>query len=239
MRAIYDTIYKDLLEKILDGTYPYQEFIPPESELVKTYDCSHNTVRRALALLAQRGYVQPINGRGVRVIWGPHERADFSVGGIETFKEAATRNFSTFETRIPVFEQLECNQALSEESGFAVGTPLTYMERVRVIEGQAQILDRNFFSAELLPGLTPEIATNSVFEYIEKDLGMRVATSKRIITAERATRTDFDYLDLGDFDFVCVITSQTYNSDGLLFEYTQSRHRPDCFAFRTVAQREA
>ncbi len=238
MKAIYDSIYRDLLDKIESGAYPYQSFIPSENTLVKTYDCSHNTVRRALALLAQKGYVQPINGRGVRVIHLPHDRARFMVGGIETFKEAAGRSGLASRTQIRTFELVSCDDALAQSSGFEAGSPLIHIDRVRVINGMAQILDHNYFLEELLPGLTPQIAERSIFEYIEGTLGVRVTTSKRTITAEKATADDIEALDLGSFDFVAVMTNHTFNSDGRMFEYTVSRHRPDCFSFSTIALRE-
>ena len=34
------------------------------------------------------------------------------------------------------------------------------------------------------------------------------------------------------------VSSQTYNSDGIMFEYTQSRHRPDYFRFQDNAVRK-
>ncbi|MEE1110504.1 MAG: GntR family transcriptional regulator, partial [Lachnospiraceae bacterium] len=37
---------------------------------------------------------------------------------------------------------------------------------------------------------------------------------------------------------VAVVTSETYNAAGEMFEYTQSRHRPDMFAFCSVARRK-
>jgi GntR family trehalose operon transcriptional repressor len=36
---------------------------------------------------------------------------------------------------------------------------------------------------------------------------------------------------------MAVVTSETYNAAGEMFEYTQSRHRPDMFAFYSVARR--
>ena len=36
---------------------------------------------------------------------------------------------------------------------------------------------------------------------------------------------------------MAVITSQTLNDDGVQFEFTQSRHRPDYFRFQDVATR--
>ena len=48
---------------------------------------------------------------------------------------------------------------------------------------------------------------------------------------------DIGYLDLEGFDFVAVMCSRTFNGDGHMFEYTQSRHHPDCFSFSAVARR--
>ena len=36
---------------------------------------------------------------------------------------------------------------------------------------------------------------------------------------------------------MAVITSQTFDDNGIQFEYTQSRHRPDYFLFQDVATR--
>ena len=239
MKAIYNTIYQDLLDRIQTGEYPYQSLIPSESVLTERYGCSHNTLRRALGLLAQHGYVQPINGKGVRVIYQPRTRTRFEAGGIETFAEAAQRNHLSSQTEIQTFEHIMCDERLASMSGFVVGTHLIHIDRVRVLDGKPTILDRNYFLEELLGGLTPAIAATSIFRYIEHTLGMRISTSKRTITAEKATRLDRAYLDLDDFDFVAVMYSRTFNGEGIMFEYTQSRHRPDCFSFSTVAQREA
>ena len=47
------------------------------------------------------------------------------------------------------------------------------------------------------------------------------------MTVEKVTQIDEKYLNLNinDYNCVAVISSQTYNSDGIMFEYTQSRHR--------------
>lgn len=37
---------------------------------------------------------------------------------------------------------------------------------------------------------------------------------------------------------LAVITSQTFHADGVMFEYTQSRHRPDYFCFQDTATRK-
>ena len=80
MKARYDTIFRDIRDSIEEGAYPYQAFLPSEAELTAAFACSHNTLRRALGLLRDQGYVQPVHGKGVRVIWREPERTTFTVG---------------------------------------------------------------------------------------------------------------------------------------------------------------
>lgn len=94
------------------------------------------------------------------------------------------------------------------------------------------------FLKSVVPGLTKEIAENSIYEYIENELGMPIITSKRRMTVERATEIDEKYLELNDYNCLAVVSGQTYNADGVMFEYTQSRHRPDYFCFQDTATRK-
>lgn len=238
MRAVYGQIYEDLLAQIEGGEYPYQGFIPSEAELCERYKCSHNTARRAVRLLTQEGYVQPINGKGVRVIYLPADREDFSIGGIETFKEAARRNDFEVVTKVIGLEQEVVTPTFARESGFPEGSTVTHVDRVRMIDGRAQILDRNWYLTELVPDITPEIAADSIYAYIEGTLGMRVTTSKRTFLAEKASAMDRRLLDLRGYDFVAVVVNHTFNDDGIMFEYTRSRHHPKRFSFTTVALRD-
>ena len=50
-KAKYAEIYKDLKRKIEAGEYEFQELLPSENHLILTYDCSRNTVRRAISAL--------------------------------------------------------------------------------------------------------------------------------------------------------------------------------------------
>lgn len=74
----YDRIYRDLRQKIESGEYPVQEFLPSEFRLIEEYECSRNTVRRAIADLTAQGYVQPLHGKGVRVIYQPRPQSQYS-----------------------------------------------------------------------------------------------------------------------------------------------------------------
>lgn len=237
-KAKYEGIYHSIQKRIEAQDYPYQSLLPSENTLIEEYACSRNTVRRALAELVADGYVQTMQGRGVRVIYQPVGKTTFTIGGIETFQETARRNRLHAVTKVTKFETVIADECFAAKSGFSVGDELWSIERVRYLDGKALILDVNYFLKEFVPGLTPEIAANSIYEYIENTLGMQIITSKRRITVEHATARDEKLLDMGTYGCVAVVVNQTFNSAGLLFEYTQSRHQPDYFCFQDIATRK-
>lgn len=237
-KAKFENIYQDLKQKIESQEYPYQELLPSENTMVDIYGCSRNTIRRAVAELAEDGYVQSLHGKGVRVIYQPVDQASFTIGGIESFKESAARNHKKTRTNVVQFAEIMADERISAKTGFPAGSELYYIQRVRYLEDKALILDVNMFLKSVVPGLTKEIAEKSIYEYIENELGMAIITSKRKMTVERATEIDEKYLELNDYNCLAVITGQTYNADGIMFEYTQSRHRPDYFCFQDTATRK-
>ena len=67
----YDVIYKDLKRRLEEGEYPHGELLPSENTLIGVYGCSRNTLRRAISCLVTDGYVQTMQGKGVRNIYLP------------------------------------------------------------------------------------------------------------------------------------------------------------------------
>ena len=236
-KAKYNQIYRDLKEKIEAEVYAYQEMLPSEHILITEYGCSRNTVRRAISELTAEGYVQPMHGKGVRNIFQPVEQTAFTVGGIESFKESAIRNHRTPFTKVLLFTEITADEKIEKKTGFRKGSQLYYIQRLRSLNGKPLILDHNYFLKELTPGLTPGIASKSIYDYLEGELGHTITTSKRTLTVERMTQIDEKYIDLKDYNCMAVITSQTFDDNGIQFEYTQSRHRPDYFRFQDVATR--
>lgn len=237
-KSKFEIIYKDLKRKIEMQEYAYQSLLPSENTMVEIYSCSRNTIRRAIGVLVEDGYVQTLHGKGVRIIYQPIEQTDFIIGGIESFKESAARNKKQSNTKVVQFAEIECDEHIYRKTGFPVGSELYYVQRVRYLDKKPLILDINMFLKSEVPGLTPKVCENSVYEYIENVLGMQIVTSKRKMTAEHASEIDKKYLELKDYDFLAVINSQTFNADGTMFEYTQSRHRPDYFCFQDTATRK-
>lgn len=239
-KSIYENIYRDLKEKIENNIFSYQELLPSENTLIQTYSCSRNTLRRAVGLLVTDGYVQTIQGKGVRNIYRPAEQTAFTLGEVESFRESAIRNGRKPNTRVLLFTEFCVDKNLALKTGFSENAEIYYIQRLHYLDDQPLILNHNYFLKEAVPGLTREIAENSIYNYLENELNMTIVNSKRIITVEKITEIDEKYLELNAKDYNCmaVVSSQTFNSSGVMFEYTQSRHRPDYFRFYDNAVRK-
>lgn len=237
-KSKFDKIYADLRNRIETLEYEFNSFLPSENELTKMYSSSRATVRRALAELIRRGYIQTNQGSRVRIIYEPVERNIFKIGGIESFKEAAIRNGFSYGTKVVRLEKVVADEKTAERTGFKPGDELYDVCRIRLVDGMPLILDKNYFLTSVARNLTEEIAKSSIYEYLENDLHVKIMTSKRRMTTELATEEDRRHLELADYNCLAVVSGRVFNGDGIQFEYTESRHRPDYFCFEDTATRK-
>ena len=111
------------------------------------------------------------------------------------------------------------------------------MTRQRVVDGVASVLDIDYLDRELIPGLTKEIAQQSIYQCIEEDLKLQIGYAKKEILISPIDNLDKILLDLGKDQHVVTVRSQVYLADGRQFQFTESRHKLDKFHFVDYAER--
>ncbi len=236
-KAVYQEIYQELRGSIERGEIAYGAFLPSENELTTQYHCSRSSVRRALSQLVADGYVQSQQGKGVRVIRDPELDVTRGYDGLETFVEMAVRLGFEPGTRCIALERVTADRELAKLTGFPSGTKLVRTLRARSANGQVVSTDDSYILEDIASGLTPEIVEGGVYNYLEGELGIGVATSRRIITVEAVTEADRRYIDLGGFNAVAVMRSHTFDTDGNMIEFTETHQRPGFFSQYTTVMR--
>ncbi|WP_442603205.1 trehalose operon repressor [Paenibacillus sp. KN14-4R] len=231
----YEIIMDVVVQKIEAGKWKEGHKIPSETELMDEYEASRGTVRKAVDLLQERGYVQKIHGKGVFVL--RKKNIEFRFGGIVSFAEENIRLNRKFQTRVVEMDDFPADKELAKLLSVKAKTNVTRIKRVRHVDGENVILDINHFVSELIPGLTQQIGEASIYAYIEKILGLHISYAQRVIEVQPCTEDDCKYLDLNGTDYVVVVKNYTHLYDGRQFEYTESRHRLDKFYFSDVARR--
>jgi GntR family transcriptional regulator, trehalose operon transcriptional repressor len=233
----YKQIFEDLSEKIQDGTYMANTILPSENELTLLYSTSRETIRKALTLLAQKGLIQKLRGKGSLVL--DVSRMDFPVSGLVSFKELqSSMGRDDIETTVHEFGLVNPSKRLETIFDVSADTEIWNVVRSRQIQGEKIILDKSFFLKAEVPLLTNEICENSIYEYLENELGLPIDFAKKEIVVEECSDEDRRYLDLDEYDHVVVVKNYVHLKDATLFEYTESRHRLDKFRFVDFARRK-
>lgn len=236
LKSKFQLVYEELANQIHKGEWKPEELLPSELELVKTYQASRETIRKALKLLSERGYIQKIQGKGSVVL--DRSKIDFPFSGVSSFKELSERMNMNVETDVVAFDEVKPNLDLQDKLQLTSEQYATRIKRVRKVDGERVILDKDDLVSSVVPGLTAEISQNSIYEYLEKKLGLIISFAKKEIVVEEPTDEDLALLDLDGFTNVVVVRGRTYLDDASIFQYTESRHRPDKFRFVNFARRE-
>ena len=64
LNSRYEAISEDIKAKIKNGTYKYGQMLEPERKLMETYSSVRTTIRRALDLLVDQGFLVKKTGVG-------------------------------------------------------------------------------------------------------------------------------------------------------------------------------
>ncbi|WP_033828872.1 trehalose operon repressor [Bacillus andreraoultii] len=234
MEKKYMQIYRDLAKKIEQGVWPRNSLLPSENDLTEMYGTSRETIRKALNLLSNNGYIQKVRGKGSIVI-NVH-RLSFPVSGIASFKELAEKLGLESKTIVHELGYIDSNE-IRNKLQVDVNEKIWHVTRIRDIGGEMVILDKDFFNETFVPLLSKSICEDSIYEYIENHLRLAIGFAVKEIIVEEVTDEDRELLDLQKFEHLVVIRSFVYLDDSSLFQYTESRHRPDKFRFVDFARR--
>jgi GntR family transcriptional regulator of arabinose operon len=79
-RNISNELAQRILGRITAGEYKPGQFLPPERELAESYDVNRLTLRKALAVLQERGLLERRRGRGTSVAIGANAGAGANSG---------------------------------------------------------------------------------------------------------------------------------------------------------------
>ncbi|TMV43510.1 extracellular solute-binding protein [Paenibacillus mesophilus] len=71
-RVRLQTMIDEVRDRIRDGTYPKDSYLPSESALAKQFQLSNNSVRKGLAQLVEEGLIKKVDKVGSRVTGAKH-----------------------------------------------------------------------------------------------------------------------------------------------------------------------
>lgn len=230
----YEVVLNDIRKKIQNGTYAVNEQLPTEVELCDTYQVSRITVKKAIDQLVFEGLVIKRRGSGTFV----KGLSEYKGGLVSQMNGLfSTLDKSKIKSEILLFEVIPAGAYIAEKLNITLDDFVYHIIRYRYGEHDYQVIDHCYMSIDLIPGLKRETLYCSIYEYIEKNLGLRIQSAHRTIRAKRPDAYDKEYMKMKETDPVLSIEQVGYLDNGVPFEYSDQHHIGDDFEFKTVSIR--
>jgi len=148
---------------IMDGELRPGDRLAPEAELCEKFNLSRMTVRRAIAMLVEKGLVRRERGRGTFVV-GP--KVDGGIFLIPDFQEEMKNQGLSASCQLMQTRMVPAGETASAKLDLEEGEHVLYLERVLEGAGQPLAFDRKYviydpsqplLEAELGHGTTSEL----------------------------------------------------------------------------------
>ena len=164
---IYYQLEQGIKEMIEKGQLKPGEMIPSERELAETYDISRMTVRQAINNLVNDGYLVRKRGKGTFVAAMKIEQP---LKGLTSFSEDMRARGMEPGTTVLAFNIVPASTSLAQLLDVREGADLYEIRRIRLADQLPMALETLYIPCTLVPHLTREIVSGSVYDFIEKEL---------------------------------------------------------------------
>ncbi|MGT2666332.1 GntR family transcriptional regulator [Streptococcus rifensis] len=232
----YMHVYKDIKQKIEENIWQENQELPTENELMEYYSYSKDTIRKALSMLAIDGYIEKRQGRN-SIILNHHLVNKQFLSEIKTVSELNRSALHDIETKLVALYIVQGEEDLMETFDVTAEMDFYRVARIRSIDGQRLEYELSYFDRRVVPYLNQDIVEASIYNHLENHLHLKISHSRREITFRHANDEERQYMDLGDYDMVVVVSSTTYLDDGQPFQYGSISYRPDQVTFVSMAKR--
>lgn len=221
MSSKYKDIVRDIEKDILEGKYSETKKLPTEEEFIKKYKVSRTTIRKAINLLANSGYVYQVQGSGIFI----RESALHDYISLEKLN-GLTKDYPNKKvtSKIIRLEILEADEELASKLECNIGTNLYFLERARLVDGEPFTIEYTYFNKDIVPYLNEEIAAKSIYSYITEDLKYTIGFADKIIYADKLNQEDAEIFGLNEGDPALIVENKTFLSNGNIFEVSRAIH---------------
>lgn len=184
---LYEQVKEAIKQKIEQKEWKENTRVPSETELMKMYEVSRVTVRNALALLVDEGYLEKKQGIGTfvskpRIKKIIFHRASFTQSCIGAGLEPGTQVLKK--------EVIEGKSSYRKNLQLEVDDKVVHIERLRFADGEPVSLEHMYFSYKKFGFLLWENLEKSIYSIIKErmnvDLTGENIRNRNVLSVEKA-----------------------------------------------------
>jgi GntR family transcriptional regulator len=234
-RARPTTTRENLLAWIAKGKVRPGAQLPPEPQLAGQLGVSRPTLREALRSLEDEGFVTRSRGSGTFLSHRPRLRnnLDVNFGVTDAIRQAGMEPGQ----RGGVTSIVPAPEEERERLALGSGEHVVVVERVRTADGRPVVATRDVLPVRLLegrPDVLPKLAGGSLYDLVERDLGVVIHHGVASFTPVRATKAHATKLRVSRGSMLLYLQQVDYDQEGRPVLSSHEHHVADAFEFTLI-----
>ncbi len=165
-------MYKDIAQQIkndiIENKYKELDKLPSELKLAEIYNTTKMTIRKALSLLIENGYIHSIPKKGYYISTYEDIKSynNLNAGSLRSLHKDAS-----ITTKVISFYESEARGFLAKKFSILSSDIVYNISRIRYINNIPYTIENIFMPKYLFDDLTPEVCSDSIYKYVRsKDL---------------------------------------------------------------------
>lgn len=218
-----------LTERIRSGELKAGSRLPSESELAAEFKVSRSTVRKALDRLAADGLIVKWPGKGSYV---SAERLKMTPTSLSFSQQMIAAGHSV-STKVLLRKVIPAPEPIAQALGLPPGGRVVYFRRLRILDGEPVAIHTTFLPYPQYEQVTIEKLeqTQSLSQVMEEVAGVRVVSSRDVLSVIQADATDASLLNIPPNSPVVLVRGVGYTLAGIPARCTEAIYRSDRFEF--------
>lgn len=214
----YQQIAEEIETYIEENALQQGDKLPVLEALITYFDVSKSTVTKALELLEKKGIVFQVRGSGIFV---RRQKRKGYMGLLS--RQGFKKELEGVQLTSKVIE-LEVKKPTEEAAhhlNIGPNDDVYYVKRVRYVSGQTLCLEESYYNKSIVTYLNKEIVSESIFDYIEKGLGVKIGFSDVYLHAEKLKQEEAKLLCLESEAPAFYIETIFYLTNGQPFDFSK------------------
>lgn len=191
---LYQEIFLQIKKLIRDGEYEIGNFLPTEEKLQEIYGASRTTIRKAINMLSEEGYVEVRQGRGTKVL---DFRYTQNLSYVTSVTETLRNKGYEVMTKSIFIDIIQANERQAKRLGVEVGKDIYRIQRVQNANNVPITIMENYIDVNLAPDLEQTVSKSfSLYNTLEKKYGIHIDSAIDTIGAKTAEFIEAQLLDI-------------------------------------------
>lgn len=225
-RPLYQQLRSVLREQIVVGVWAAGEMLPTEQQICEIHGVSRTTARAAVEDLVREGLLYREQGRGTFVARAP--QGETHVQSLRGFHQDMTARGHSVASEILTQGIVPASSWVANQLQVPPGVSVIHLSRLHRVNGELVSKTDTYLPYALCPDLLQaDMRDQSLYAWLERTYGYRVARAKRTVEARALLAETAALLGAPEGMPSLYIESTTCMTDGTPLEFYEAWHRGD------------